>query len=48
MKDKPTLTEKEFNEMVEGLPKPLFEYWKKHLNKSNDEVWVIPLATLLG
>jgi len=33
-----TLTEKEFKEIVENLPKPLLDYLKKNLDKSNDEL----------
>lgn len=43
-----TLTEKEFKEIVENLPKPLLDYLKKNLDKPNGELSSYMIGFLQG
>jgi hypothetical protein len=43
-----TLTEKEFKEIVENIPKPLLDYLKNNLDKSNGELSSYTIGYLKG
>ena len=45
---KTKLTEKEFEEILESLPKPLLEYIDKNLDKPNNEIVSYMMGYLQG